>query len=197
MRFQLVLISAFSLATAQPPPNGGGGNPPSQSVSGQTTSTQCTVSSGSCSGAGTSNYISRSLSYSASTGLFSGTIITNQCSNNKWGRYNGKDYSGTMGHTATCVQQTFPAPAFVNTPAAASLRGPIGFSMAGGANIYGPLEAGFTAGQACTTNTGTCDAGIDVYACGLKLEQECGTNLKAYMLMDDCGGTFLTLLLIC
>jgi hypothetical protein len=187
---QLVtLITALTLAKAQPPGNG----PSGQTVSGQTWSPQCTVSSGSCSGTGSSSYISRSLTYNASNGVFTGTIVTNQCSNNKWGRYGGDggvDYSSQIGHSATCVQQTFPAPAYANTPRAAPLRGPVAFSISGGVNIYGPLEAGFTSGQACSINAGTCDAGIDVYACGLKLEQECGTNLKKYMMMDDCGGTF-------
>ena len=185
LQFTALITAALTLVKAQPP------GPPGQTVSGQTSSSQCAVSSGSCSGTGSSSYISRSLTYNTSNGVFTGTIITNQCSNNKWGRYGGVDYSASISHTASCVQQTFPAPAYTKTPASAPLRGPIGFSINGGANIYGPLEAGFTSGQACTINAGTCDAGIDVLACSLKLEQECGSNFKKQMMMDDCGGSSL------
>jgi hypothetical protein len=183
MQFSLALITASSFVFAQGPPS-------AQSISGRTTSAACTMSSGTCSGTGSSNYISRSLSYSTTTGLFTGTIITNQCSNDKWGRYSGVDYSGSASHSASCVQQTFPAPAYVNTPVAAPLRNVVGYSITGGVNIYGPFEAGFTAGQACTTNAGTCEAGIDVYACSIKLAQECGSSLKSQMMIDDCGGLY-------
>ncbi len=39
-----------------------------------------------------------SLTYSTSTGKFNGTITTNGCSNNLWGRYSAVNYTGTAGH---------------------------------------------------------------------------------------------------
>ncbi len=106
------------------------------------------------------------------------------------------------------MTQTFPAPAYTTTPAAAPLRGIVAYSISGGVDVYGavadrrrswpgyrsilipripragPFEAGFTPGQACTTNVGSCDAGIDVGACEAKLKYECGTaNFKYYMMM--------------
>lgn len=54
--------------------------------------------------------------------------------------------------------------------------------------IYGPLEAGFTANQACTVNAGVCPAGMDVPTCEAKLDYECGTsNVITGMLPDSCG----------
>jgi hypothetical protein len=48
----------------------------------------CTVSSGSCNQNGTSTYMQRSLTYDTATGKFSGYIVTNQCSDRLWGRFN-------------------------------------------------------------------------------------------------------------
>lgn len=48
----------------------------------------------------------------------------------------------TRQNTASCIAQTFPAPAYTTTPIAAPLRGRIGLAVRSGENIYGPLDAG-------------------------------------------------------
>ena len=171
-------------------PGMGGGAGGGLTVSGQTTSSTCSISSGICALDGTSNQVTRSLTYSATTGKFTGTVLSNLCSNNKFGRdENGTQFSTGVGHTASCVQQTFPAPAYTGTgPFAAPLRGPVAYSLYG-VYIYGPFEAGFALGQACTNGKGSCDAGLDVNVCGKKLEYDCGSaSLSRGMLMDSCGG---------
>ena len=57
------------------------------------------------------------------------------------------DPPGYVGHqhTATCTEQTFPAPAYEYGPSGAPLRGRVGLSVHG-VNIYGPEEAGFGIG---------------------------------------------------
>lgn len=128
------------------------------------------------------------LQYSTTTGLFSGYIITNQCpSSANANKYNGVSIG--RSNTPSCINQTFPAPAYVRTPVAAPLRQRLGLAIRGGENIYNALDAGFTAGQACSVTYGTCDAGTDVYMCEKRLEYLCGTSrLTTTMFMDDCGG---------
>eukprot|EP00158_Paraphelidium_tribonemae_P005468 Partr_v1_DN27360_c0_g2_i2_m46699 len=175
----ILLIVAPAISRAQGP----------AAVSGQSSDTTCTVTSGNCATDGSSNYMARSLTFDTATGKFSGNIVTNQCANNnRWGRFDGS--STPFGsHTASCVKQTFPAPAYTSGPKAAPLRGILGYSISGGVDIYGPFEAGFAAGQACTNGKGICDAGLDVVACETTLKQQCGVaNFKANMMMDSCGG---------
>lgn len=187
--FALCLFS-LSLVFSQPPPPGGNGGAGGGTitVSGQASSTACTVTSGTCANDGSSNYITRSLAYDGSTGKFTGTLTTNGCPNGaKYNTYTG--YTGFYGGaSAVCVQQTLPAPSYTTGPSAAPLRGVVGYSMYG-VNIYGPLEAGFTAGQACTNGLGTCSGGLDLATCEAKLTKDCGAaNVKSTMLLDVCGG---------
>ena len=93
-------------------------------------------------------------------------------------------------NSACCTQISLPVAAYVNNDAvvAAPLRGAAGYSLYG-VQIYGPMENGFTLGQACSNSKGTCDPGWDVTTCSLVLEQQCGTAYVKYtMLLDDCGG---------
>ena len=48
-------------------------------------------------------------------------------------------------------------------------------------------QAGFTAGQA-SCNAGSCEGGIDVPACELQLEYQCGSDVSYAMLLDTCAG---------
>jgi len=119
----LLLLGSFAVATAQP-----GGS----SISGQTSSSSCT--SGSTCSSSAINYASRSLTYSTITGLFTGNMTINQC----------PSYITTFTQaSASCVTQTFPAPAYVaaNLPKAVGLVGTVGFTLQG-MNIYNPLVRG-------------------------------------------------------
>ena len=55
--------------------------------------------------------------------------------------------------------------------------------------MYGPFEAGFTTGQACSVSASSADAGVDVAAAEMKITYEClaagGTTKQLFM--DDCG----------
>jgi len=113
-------------------------------------------------------------------------MTTNLCMNHAYGYTNGSlILPSSFYHTADCIQQTIPGPAYANGPAASALRGRVGLTISGAVNIYGPMEAGFTSGQVCSG--GTCPAGADLAVCALKLEKEC-SSLNWYMFPDDCGG---------
>jgi len=93
-------------------------------------------------------------------------------------------------NSACCTQISLPVAAYVNNDAvvATPLRSAVGYSLYG-VQIYGPMENGFTLGQACSNGKGTCDPGWDVTTCSLVLERLCGTADVVYtMLLDDCGG---------
>jgi hypothetical protein len=67
--------------------------------------------------------------------------------------------------------------------------GRTGLSLKYGTNVYGPLEMGFTLGQACDNSLGLCDAGLDLFTCMYILEKQCGTAHVRYAVMkDDCNG---------
>jgi hypothetical protein len=149
----------------------------------------CPATSTVCSTDGSSNFSIDRLTYDTSTGIFSGSLVTNQCPEHAFGPKMGS-MSGGGRFTGQCIEQQFPAPAFTadKLPAAAPLRGRVGLSLHG-VNIYGPMEAGFSAGQACTRGYGSCDGGVDLNTCENELEQECGTaNVDYGMLLDECGG---------
>lgn len=64
------------------------------------------------------------------------------------------------------MNQTFPAPAYTSGfPLATPLVGTIGVTVHSGVKVYGPLEMGFTVGQACSNNKGSCPAGMDLEIC--------------------------------
>lgn len=53
----------------------------------------------------------------------------------------------------------------------------------------GPLDAGFSLGQACDNGVGSCSAGTDVNMCEMYQEKTCGTShVIEAMFMSDCGG---------
>ena len=175
-----LFICCLSAIKAQP----GGGSVGGGSTSGQATSTACTTTT--CASNGSSNSHSLSLTYGTTTGIFTGTLTTNGCVN----------YVRTYGGVAasypgngTCITQTFPAPAYTTTPAASPSLNNLGYTLSG-VNVYGPFEAGFTAGQACTANAGQVDAGIDVVAAERKVTYDCAAagGTTKQMFMDDCGG---------
>jgi hypothetical protein len=146
----------------------------------------------SCARAGTSNYMSRSLSYDTSTGFFSGSFTSNSCPEFEIFKFNGVAEAGQgPQYTATCYTQPIPANGYVGVsfPRQAPTRGVSGFTISGGSDIYGPMEAGFAVGQACSNNKGSCPAGVDVPTCASKLQLECGvSNWRHQMFADDCGG---------
>ena len=154
-------------------------------LNGVKTSTEC-PSVTSCAEGGSSNYIKRNLTYNPETGIFTGAITTNFCSNyQRWGDFNGTHFGG---HSPNCKIITVPLPDYINGKKAAPLRGTVGLSIGGGLNIYGPFEAGFVLGQACTNNKGECKAGLDVDICEAQLAYQCGKENLKPMFMDSCGG---------
>jgi hypothetical protein len=147
----------------------------------------CVPSTGTCSTSGASSYLTRSLAYSTTTGIFSGSITTNQCphSGDAW-TYDGVFASGTSV-TASCVVQTIPS--YTLLPAAAPLRARVGIAIRGGENIYGPMDSGVSQGQACTNGLGQCPAGTDIGACESSLFVQCGhANVEDQKFVSDCGG---------
>jgi len=164
-------------------------------VSGAKDSVTCPTTNGdSCALDGSDNYHTWDGTYDDSTGKFTGTMVTNLCSNDAYGYCELCDPPGYTDHqhTAYCVSQDFPAPAYETGPNAAPLRGRVGLSLSG-VNIYGPEEAGFGVGAAmdpCEDNTGECYAGLDVPTCESSLDITCGntTNVKHEIMLDSCGG---------
>lgn len=152
------------------------------SIAKAASATSCTAVTGSCAKDGSSNYISRSLTYDTNTGIFTGSIVTNICPDFAYGVYPGltQTYGAAM---PSCSSFSFPSVS--GTPKAASLRGAVGYSFNGGVNIYGPMDNGFVNGQVCA---GTCDAGTDVMVCSQYLQNQCGSTFKPQMFLDQCGG---------
>ncbi|CAG9462396.1 unnamed protein product [Pedinophyceae sp. YPF-701] len=171
----------------QPPPmggmNGGGPNAPAYTQpSGSQSSSSCAVTSGSCAEDGSSNsFDGGNLAWS--NGRFQGSLLTNQCPHYTYS--NGRP-------SASCQTHQIPDPSFANGASGAPLLGVVGYSYVsattGGMPIYGPFEAGFSEGQACTNGRGSCPAGMDVPTCEAKLVHECGqSNVAQGMLPDSCG----------
>ncbi|KAJ3341344.1 hypothetical protein HDU91_000720, partial [Kappamyces sp. JEL0680] len=101
----------------------------------------CSTSSTSqCASDGSSNYISRSLTYDTNTGKFSGQIVTNNCPDFIYGNYTSTTTKG--GSFPTCT--TVNIPQYNSMPTAAPLRGSIGYGITSGINIYGPMDNGFS-----------------------------------------------------
>jgi hypothetical protein len=170
--------------------SGSGCDGPSQNSS---ASAACTgVADGTqCALDGSDNFHEVKLSFDQETGRFSGSIVTNLCSNDAYGFCAQCDppQQTPHKHTAQCTEQRFPA---FQGPAAAPLRGRVGLSVFG-VNIYGPEEAGF--GQQgtpapCTDGSGECPAGMDVPTCEDSLDVTCGSSSKVQhsLMLDTCGG---------
>jgi len=179
----LVILSVG--VNGQPASNSGG--------PGYTDSVNCTAGVTTCSRSGASNYMARYLTYNSSTGFFSGSFTSNSCPEFQVLVFNGVPLSSSLGPTysAACYSQPIPAQGYTDMifPKAVPLRGTAGFTISGGSDIYGSMENGFTLGQACTNQKGSCPAGCDVPTCEAKLKQECGlSNFNEFMFGDDCGG---------
>ena len=156
-------------------------------ISGEVTSNACTMPAGACAYDGSDNWYTRSLNYSTGTGIFSGTITTNQCANFDY----GKVASTRVGdqHNAACITQTFPAPDYAGGVKGVPLRGRVAMSVVGGVNVYSPLDGGISTGQACDNALGSCAAGVDVQLCKLQLQKQCGSDhVLNGKLIDDCSG---------
>ena len=189
---------ARSLQPPGPPPpgGGGGGGPPGGGLApGATSDTTCTSST--CTTTGGGNFHNLSLTYSSSTGVFSGALVTNTCPNHASAyKYHNVQDLNVGAASASCQKFTLPVTAYTaGTLTATPLRDAIGYTISGGELIYGPMDAGFSLGQVCTNGIGTCPAGTDTRMCGALQEKICGTaNLKGnttasmHMLLSDCGG---------
>jgi len=169
-------------------------------VSGAAESASCPGSTNgdTCAADGSTNYHSWTGTYNETDGKFYGTMTTNLCSNDDWGYCPLCDPPGFLPyayHSAYCVTQDFPAPAYSEGPNGAPLRGRVGLSM-NGVNIYGPEEAGFGFGSnpsPCSDGSGTCYAGVDVPTCEASLEITCDAEGNASkivhsLMLDTCGG---------
>merc|ERR1711907_22969 len=206
----VVMLVSVARADAQPgrrgPFIGAGlnrGGPVGAGGTGAQAATGCTISSGTCARDGSSNFVdSSALSYSASTGKFTGSMKYNGCLNH--------ESAGLHSSTASCQQKSFPS---ARGPSAAPLLGAVGLSRFG-VLIYGPFEAGFgsapasssfgTGGGArpapnpCSSGSGGgpmsgthgfCAGGIDVQACEDGLKETYGEeNTLVELFMDACGG---------
>ena len=76
----LALLASHVVRLNAQPGTGGGPGGGGMGTIGQNSSTACTQLSGQCAQNGTSNYVSRNLTYNASTGKFTGTMTFNQVS---------------------------------------------------------------------------------------------------------------------
>lgn len=124
--------------------------------------------------------------------IFSGSLTTNQCSNNHYGycAFCSPPQYLTHTHQASCITVTLPSK---TGPSAAPLRGPVGYTKYG-VNIYGPEEAGFGTGRfpkPCQDGSGTCPSGMDVPTCESGLDYSCsltGSTPVHQLMLDTCGG---------
>ncbi|GMH77676.1 hypothetical protein TrST_g7558 [Triparma strigata] len=180
-----------------PPPTGceGSGGPPSGGfggggTSGQSTSTECAVTSGTCSTDGSTNSGAiRDLIYSSTTGKFTGTITTNQCNDHERIIQGGGSAPGN--NAVSCIQQTIPT-VTGSTASAIPTLGTAALTISGGVNIYSAFEAGFNDcavnGMPCACDGASCAAGMDVGACEAHLHYSCTSEVSVGMFMDTCGG---------
>ena len=121
---------------------------PTTSVPGTATATTCTSST--CTTSGGGNYCTRSLTLDTTTGIFTGSITTNQCPNHAGAyQFNGVKDNLVGAATASCITFTVPVSGYSGPKAAPLLNG-IGYTISGGEVLYGPMDAGFTVGQVTT-----------------------------------------------
>ena len=148
-----------------------------------------------CTATGSAAYTTRALTFNTATGIFTGSITTNQCPHIALESTYLGVLRSTMLPTLTCVKQCYPVPSLATS--AAALRGPVGFTVRGGMNVYGPNDAGFaysTGGGApniCSApaaQQGFCPAGTDVEMCYANLQVSCGSaNAAVTGFASDCG----------
>jgi hypothetical protein len=147
-------------------------------------SSECDTSDGTtCESDGSTNYFDHTkLDFDLSTGKFSGTVVTNEC-NDQLRQYGFA--------TASCEQQTIPAPSATN-PGPTPVLGRIAMTLSGGVNIYSAFEAGFNDcavdGMPCACDGASCPGGMDVKTCEEHLYHACTTDVAYQMFMDSCGG---------
>ncbi|GMH70103.1 hypothetical protein TrST_g7284 [Triparma strigata] len=159
--------------------------PPGPSNSGSVPSSDCDTTDGDvCANDGSSNYVDRTnLSYDLTTGKFSGSMVTNEC-NDQLRQYGFS--------SASCEEQTVPAPSVTSTPSGTPLLGRIAMTLSGGVNIYSAFEAGFNDcdvdGQPCACSGASCPGGMDVKTCEEHLYHACTSDVVYQMFMDSCGG---------
>ncbi|GMH62172.1 hypothetical protein TL16_g03422 [Triparma laevis f. inornata] len=181
-----------------PPPDGCGGDAPPDGdggggggqTTGQTTSTACAVTSGTCNTDGSSNSGAiRDLTYSTTTGKFTGTITTNQCNDHVRVIQGGASAPGN--NAVSCIEQTIPT-ITGSTASAIPTLGRAAMTISGGVNIYSAFEAGFNDcaidGMPCACDGASCPAGMDVGACEAHLHHSCTSDVSVGMFMDTCGG---------
>ena len=151
--FRSLMARSYQVRAAralQPPPpggGGGGGGGMMGTTPGITTSTAC---SGTCTTIGGGNYCTRSLTLDTTTGIFTGSITTNQCPNHAGAyQFNGVKDNLISAAAASCVTFTVPVSGY-SGPKATPRRLGIGFTISGGEVLYGPMDAGFTVGQVTT-----------------------------------------------
>lgn len=127
------------------------------------------------------NWFTRSLTYSNTTGLFTGTITGNQCP--------GQVTTFAQG-TPNCFTQTFPQYTTSKFPVKVPF-GALGYSL-DGMNIYSALENGFSYGVGATVCSSTsyyCAGGADLDACIGELKYTCGSaSVSTSGFGDTCGG---------
>lgn len=142
---------------------------------------------GSCSAVG--HFVNRSLTFSPTTGKFSGTVTSNSCPRL------GPD-TVAQG-TTSCLTQTFPSPTLAGqTPPIRLPSGGIAAMTVDGVSIFNPFEAGFglTASgiNPCSGSVkGVCQAGQDIAQCLINLTIYCGANAptgSVNALGDSCKG---------
>ena len=136
--------TSMKVTTAAPPPPTSSPVAPTCVVG---TTVQCTTNA--------SAAVSRSLTYSATTGKFTGTMTTNSCPS---------IVTTFTAATGTCTQIYFPSTQYATVTSsgiAAPITGTVGYTLSG-MKLYNPLENGFssTSGPTvCSTAGYFCAAG--------------------------------------
>lgn len=98
-----------------------------------------------CSSDGSTNSVTRSLTYDATTGKFTGTMTTNLCPNFPFANYSTGEVAKAKAEVSSKTI-TFPGSGYANPPLAAPTRGAVAYSLYG-VNIYGPMDNGFATGS--------------------------------------------------
>jgi len=126
-----------------------------------------------------SNYVCKALSYSSSTGRFTGTITTNGCPN----------YTPVGSPTGTCTTATIPSVSAGSDgkPVALAFGGEVAYLL-NGQLMYGSVEQGISCTDVTTGKTGTCAKGTDVWTCLQELRFYCPNNYAAATIANDYPG---------